>query len=317
MRRFSASGLGKSYGPVTALRGLDLELEGGTITGLVGPDGAGKTTTMRLLTGLLRPDSGRVMLDGEDVTGQRARGGRIGYMPQRFSLYPDLSVAENLRFYAELFGVRGSERRRRTARLLDFARLEAFTRRRAAALSGGMKQKLALACTLIHAPGVLLLDEPTTGVDPVSRVEFWDILGSLREEGTAILVSTPYMDEADRCDEVIVLREGRVLDRGDPAQLRSRFPHQVLEVEVSSMEAAVRVLEGTGWVRDAVPFGSRLHITVETGAADPDRVRGLLQEEGLDVQAVRRVSPGMEDVFIALAAADPAHLRQPGGGQEP
>ncbi|MFO7768357.1 MAG: ABC transporter ATP-binding protein [bacterium] len=310
MTRLAARGLGKRYGEAEALRGLDLELEPGTLTGLVGPDGAGKTTTMRLLTGLLMPDEGEVLLGGEDVTGRRARGGRIGYMPQRFSLYPDLSVSENLRFYAGLFGVRGSERRERTAGLLRFARLEEFTRRRAAALSGGMKQKLALACTLIHAPEVLLLDEPTTGVDPVSRVEFWDILHTLREEGTALLVSTPYMDEADRCSRVIVLREGRVLDRGTPEELRDRFPHAVLEAEVRPMQKALGLLDATEWVRDAVPFGGRIHVTVERGESSPERIRRMLSEGGVEAERVRRVDPGMEDVFIALSGRG----REEGGG---
>jgi ABC-2 type transport system ATP-binding protein len=242
-----------------------------------------------------------VLLADEDVTGARASSGRIGYMPQRFSLYPDLSVDENLQFYANLFGVRGRERRHRTDQLLHFARLTPFRQRRAAALSGGMKQKLALACTLIHTPEILLLDEPTTGVDPISRVELWQILLELKEEGTTILVSTPYMDEADRCDEVLVLRDGVVLDRGTPEALRSRFPHRILEVEVRPVGRATRILEHFSWIGDVVPFGTRLHLTVESGREDLEEMRRALRDEGVEVGEVRTAAPSLEDVFVALA----------------
>lgn len=302
---FRAEGLTKSYGSVSALSGLDLELEEGTITGLLGPDGAGKTTTMRLLTGLIRADAGTVWLAGADVTGRRASSGRIGYMPQRFSLYADLSVDENLRFYAHLFGVRGNERRERTERLLRFARLEPFRRRRASALSGGMRQKLALCCTLIHAPEVLLLDEPTTGVDPISRVELWDILFDLRKEGTAILVSTPYMDEADRCDRIAVLREGSVLDRGTPDELRERFPHKIVELEAEPLEVAARTLDGVGAIADVVPFGTRLHLTLAAGDVDLSGVREALEQAGVTVRGMADTEPSLEDVFVALARGVP------------
>lgn len=298
---FRAEGLTRWYGQVCALRGVDIELGSGTITGLLGPDGAGKTTTMRLLTGLIRPGEGRVWLGGEDVTGKRASSGRIGYMPQRFSLYADLSVDENLKFYANLFGIKGSERRERTDRLLGFARLTEFRRRRAAALSGGMRQKLALACTLIHAPEVLLLDEPTTGVDPISRVELWEILHELRDRGTAILVSTPYMDEADRCDSVLVLQEGVVMDRGTPSELRSRFPHTIVEVEAEPLGQAARLLEAIHWIEDVVPFGTRLHLTVPSGAADVEGVSEFLMEKGIKVGGISVTEPSLEDVFVALA----------------
>jgi len=297
-----AEGLSKSYRSHLALKSLSLKLERGTITGLLGPDGAGKTTTMRLLTGLLRADEGTVWLGDEDVTGRRASSGRIGYMPQRFSLYPDLSVDENLRFYGKLFGVRREVRKERTERLLHFARLTEFRRRRAAALSGGMKQKLALACTLIHAPEVLLLDEPTTGVDPISRLELWEILGELRGGGTAMLVSTPYMDEADRCDSVVILQEGSVLDRGAPRELRSRFPHRILEVEAEPLGLASRTLEQVEWVRDVIPFGKRLHLTVPTEETGPEQIRTLLAEAGLKVKRIAETEPSLEDVFVALAA---------------
>ncbi len=300
------TGLGKRYAGVPALEGLDLEVPEGAITGLIGPDGAGKTTVMRLLTGLIRPDRGEVWFDEREVTARRPTGGHLGYMPQRFSLYPDLTVDENLRFYAHLFGIRGRRREERTERLLAFARLEPFRRRRAAALSGGMKQKLALACTLIHSPRCLLLDEPTTGVDPVSRAEFWRILGTLREEGTALLVSTPYMDEADRCDRVVFLRSGRVLDRGSPAELRRRSALRVMEVDTPARNRAVRELEDRPWVRDVVPFGTRLHVTLTDTAPAPDEVRAALERAGLEVTEVRAVTPSLEDVFIALSGTEVA-----------
>ena len=299
-----SEGLSRSYGGVAALHGLDLELNKGAVTGLLGPDGAGKTTTMRLLTGLIRPDRGTVWLGGEDVTGRRASSGRIGYMPQRFSLYPDLSVDENLRFFAKVFGVPARVRRERSERLLHFARLTEFRRRRAAALSGGMKQKLALACTLIHAPDVLLLDEPTTGVDPISRVELWEILTDLRDEDTTILVSTPYMDEADKCDSIVILHKGMVLDRGSPADLRNRFPDQILEVEAEPLGRALRVLEKSGLVKSAVPFGTRLHLTVEASQTDTDPILDLLNDEGIRVGEIAGTQPSLEDVFVALTPGE-------------
>jgi len=299
--QLSATGLRKCYRGLPAVEALSLELEAGTILGLLGPDGAGKTTTMRLLTGLIRPDGGQVFLDSRDVTGQRASSGRIGYMPQRFSLYPDLTVEENLLFYARLFGVRRIERRERMTRLLDFARLEPFRRRRAGALSGGMKQKLALSCTLIHAPDVLLLDEPTTGVDPISRVELWDTLHQLQADGVALLVSTPYMDEADRCDEVMIMREGRVLTRGTPARLRRSFDAALFEVAVEPLGEAARLLESIDWIGEVVPFGTSLHVTLDDPQRDAAALRTLLEEAGLEVDRVDPAEPSLEDVFVALA----------------
>jgi ABC-2 type transport system ATP-binding protein len=301
-----SQGLSRSYGSLPALVDLDLELKKGEITGLLGPDGAGKTSAMRLLTGLIRPDRGTVWLGEEEVTGRRASSGRIGYMPQRFSLYPDLSVDENMRFYARVFGVPASLRKERSERLLHFARLTEFRRRRAAALSGGMKQKLALACTLIHAPEVLLLDEPTTGVDPISRIELWEILTDLREEGTTILVSTPYMDEADKCDFIVILQEGKALDRGTPAQLRERFPDQILEVEAEPLGRAARVMEESSLIKSVVPFGTRLHLTLPAGKMDVKSLVNLLNAEGVRTGEVTMTQPSLEDVFVALAPEETA-----------
>ena len=210
----------KRYNHVVAVDHLSFTVRTGGIFGLIGPDGAGKTTTMRILGALIRPDAGRCQIQGLEVTQQARRvKALIGYMPQHFALYPDLTVAENLRFFADLFLVPKSERERRYRQLLQFSRLEPFQKRKAAELSGGMKQKLALCCTLIHTPEVLILDEPTTGVDPVSRHEFWSILTELKRQGVTILISTPYMDEAARCDQVAFVHEGRVLIQDQPKKL--------------------------------------------------------------------------------------------------
>ena len=215
----------KSYGTVKAVDGITLAVERGTLYGLIGPDGAGKTTTMRTLVTLLRPDAGTLTMAGHDVTKEvSVVRGITGYMPQRFSLYPDLSVDQNLSFFADLFGVPKHEVPARKERLYRFSRLDAFSNRLAGRLSGGMKQKLALSCTLIHDPEILILDEPTTGVDPVSRTEFWEILRELKAQGVTILVSTPYMDEALQCDRVSVMHAGRILASGTPASLIEAFP---------------------------------------------------------------------------------------------
>ncbi|MBN2170181.1 MAG: ABC transporter ATP-binding protein [Candidatus Krumholzibacteriota bacterium] len=301
--------LQRAFGDRTALSGVSLSVAAGSICGLIGPDGAGKTTLMRVLCGLLRPDAGRARVLDADCARESARiKAELGYMPQRFSLYGDLSVAENLRFFADLFGVPAAERDRREARLMEFSRLGPFRYRRAGHLSGGMKQKLALCCTLIHTPRVLLLDEPTTGVDPVSRQEFWAILGELREEGLALLVSTPYMDEADRCDMVILLHAGRVIARGTPQAVAAGFPRDLREI-VGSPEALTRA---TSVLRDRGPaglavhrFGDRLHVAYDA-TRDSEAVASLLAPLG--VQAVP-VAPGIEDVFVELMGREQAVAR--------
>lgn len=299
-------GLHKSYGARPAVRGLDLAVVRGRICGLIGPDGAGKTTTMRVVCGLLRPDAGGARVLGRDSAREpRAVRERLGYMPQRFSLYPDLTVAENLRFFADLFGVPAAERVRREAELMEFSRLGPFRGRRAGQLSGGMKQKLALSCTLIHTPEVLVLDEPTTGVDPVSRREFWRILRELAGRGLALLVSTPYMDEAGLCDEVVLMHEGRAIARGTPGEVAAAFPRRLLEVRGADLPAALARLAAAP--RPGVKvhrYGDRLHV-VHDDAAQAEAVARLL--EGLDV-GLHPVAPGIEDAFVELMAA-------PAGGE--
>jgi len=290
--------LHKSYGTTAAVRGLSLTVKSGTICGLIGPDGAGKTTTMRILCGLLRPDSGTAAVLGHDCATEAQWIKRhLGYMPQRFSLYPDLTVGENLRFFAELFAVPADERTARDRDLMEFSRLEPFRRRRAGQLSGGMKQKLALSCTLIHTPQVLILDEPTTGVDPVSRREFWRILRKLAGDGLALLVSTPYMDEADLCDDVVLLHAGRAMVRGTPGEVAASFPRRLLEITGPDLPAAAARLQEAAIEGVAVQrFGDRLHLVHD------DDTQARAAEVALAGQGVRLApaTPGIEDVFVEL-----------------
>ncbi|HOX24342.1 MAG TPA: ABC transporter ATP-binding protein [Candidatus Krumholzibacteria bacterium] len=290
--------LHKSYGATAAVRGLSLAVGPGRICGLIGPDGAGKTTTMRIVCGLLAPDRGTATVLGRDCTREaRAIKSRLGYMPQRFSLYPDLTVAENLRFFADLFAVGRQERARREAELMEFSKLGPFRERRAGRLSGGMKQKLALSCTLIHTPEVLVLDEPTTGVDPVSRREFWRILRDLANRGLALLVSTPYLDEADLCDDIVLMHGGRAIARGTPAEVAAGFPRRLLEVRGPGLSAAIALLRETPVAgTDARRYGDRLHV-VYTDQDQAAAVRARLA--GLAVE-VSPVGPGIEDAFVAL-----------------
>ena len=302
------AGLVKRFGATLALDALSLRVEAGALFGLIGPDGAGKTTTIRILCGLLAPDAGSVRVAGHDVRRDSSIvKSMLGYMPQRFSLYPDLSVAENLRFYSDLFDVTRADREERTARLLRWSMLQDFTRRRARDLSGGMKQKLALACTLIHTPRVLVLDEPTTGVDAVSRREFWDILAEVRKAGVTILVSTPYMDEARRCDRVALIDRGRILAEDTPAAIPALYPYPLLLVRCDRPQAAAPILRAAdvGWLRDVQTFGDALHVAVDDASRDAPRLIAVLAAAGfLDVQ-VELTSPSLEDAFVSLMSHAP------------
>jgi len=298
-----AKGLRKSFGDVVAVDGLELEVKKGEIFGLVGPDGAGKTTTMRLLTGIMNPDAGQAEVAGFDVFRQpEALKPHIGYMPQRFSLYGDLTVAENLYFFAKVYHVPDSERIQREKELLAFSRLEPFRKRLGQHLSGGMKQKLALACTLIHTPKVLFLDEPTTGVDPVSRRDFWKILYSLLKEGVTLFVSTPYMDEAERCNRVALMDKGRIVICDTPDALKQRMRGELLEVIAEPLRTAKQIIASLPGVLEVQVFGDRMHVWVEDAAKAQPLLTAALSEKGIGVEGLRRTVPGLEDVFISLVA---------------
>jgi ABC-2 type transport system ATP-binding protein len=294
-------GVVKKYGTTRAIDGLSLSVAGGRMFGLIGPDGAGKTTAIRLLCGLLHADEGVVRVLGHDpVRDHRAVSRTVGYLSQRFSLYGDLSIEENIAFFAEIHGLRRYEQRRE--RLLELTQLAPFRHRLADRLSGGMKQKLALACTLIHEPRLIVLDEPTTGVDPVSRREFWKLLSEFLEMGITILVSTPYLDEAERCARVALLHEGRLLAHDTPDALRGSLPGRVVEVIAADQDRAVSFVQGEPGVEDVQTFGERTHVRVAPEAASDAaaRIAGRLSGAGIEVRSAREVPPSLEDVFIAL-----------------
>lgn len=296
-----AEGLTKRFGPVAAVRELTLRVARGEIFALLGPDGAGKTTTLRMLCGALTPSAGRVVIDGTDLTAdpERARA-KIGYMPQRFSLYGDLTVTENLEFYADLFEVPRRVQAERAARLLEFSGLAQFQRRLAEHLSGGMKQKLALACTLIHEPTVLLLDEPTAGVDPVSRREFWRILYDLNRRGVTVTVSTTYMDEADRCTTVGLMYNGEIIATEDPRVMQRRTRAEVVELVAAPKAVARRVLQAAPEVVSQSVVGDRFHIIVTSADAAMRALPERLAAQGATVSQARRVPPSLEDVFVTM-----------------
>ena len=289
-----------SYKSVDAVRGISFEVQPGELFGLIGPDGAGKTTTFRALATLFPVEEGMLQLAGLDVATEfRALRKRIGYMPQRFSIYPDLTVRENLLFFASLFGVPEKERPERLRSLFAFSNLEPFKDRQARNLSGGMKQKLALSCTLIHQPEILILDEPTTGVDPVSREEFWHILHELKQDGVTILVSTPYMDEADLCDRVAIMNRGRILAIDRPANLPSLFPGRLYEIETRSPVALAKRLRVLPSVKEVHTFGDRVHFTAQESGSESD-VRAQVLTVTEEDEVVKTVPPSLEDVFIYL-----------------
>jgi ABC-2 type transport system ATP-binding protein len=293
--------LTRRFKRVTAVDGLDLAVRQGEIFGLVGPDGAGKTTTIRMLCAIMDPTAGSARVAGFDtVTESEQIKRRIGYMAQRFNLYGDLSVVENLDFFADVFQVRGKVRRERKERLLHFARLVEFRKRRAAHLSGGMQKKLALACTLIHQPEIIFLDEPTTGVDPVSRREFWDILTELHLQGITIFVSTPYMDEAERCSRVGLMYRGQIVVCDEPERIKSLVTGDLMEVRTSDLrraEALVAELEG---VLEVQTYGDLLHVFVDEAGSRMESLRAALAAEGIRVTSLRETRPRMEEAFISL-----------------
>jgi ABC-2 type transport system ATP-binding protein len=295
--------LARRFGPVEAVRGASFTVARGEIFGLVGPDGAGKTTIMRMLAGVLPPDSGTIRLAGIDVVAEPERAkARLSYMAQRFGLYEDLTVGENIFFYGELFGVSRRERRRRGGELLEAAGLAAFQGRLAGRLSGGMKQKLGLVCALIHTPEVLLLDEPTTGVDPVSRRDFWAILYNLRESGVTILLSTAYLDEAERCSRLALMHEGRIRSCDAPERLKAAMPGALLSVIAADPRAAHIALAGMPGVLGRLLMGDRVHVRADDADRRIPQLRRRLAECGVAAAEIARIAPGIEDVFVALTS---------------
>jgi ABC-2 type transport system ATP-binding protein len=302
-----ASGLSRRFGAVAAVDGLGFEVRRGEMFGLIGPDGAGKTTTLRMLLGLLRPDGGEALTCGLDPWRERRRlSARVGYLSQRFSLYGDLTVDENAAFFAEIHDVR--EHRALRDALLELVRMTAFRGRLAERLSGGMKQKLALVCTLVHTPELLVLDEPTTGVDPVSRRDFWKLLARLQKDGLTILLTTPYLDEAERCTRVALVDHGRLLSLDAPDALRASLPGVMIEVVAEPRRLALETLRRLPGVAEVELFGERLHASLPDASAEraPLEAAALaarLRDAGLVVHAARPTTPSLEDVFIGRIRA--------------
>ena len=305
----SAVDVSKSFGHTRAVREINLQVQAGEIYGLVGPDGAGKTTFLRLLCGVLHPDAGEIHLGKYNVITQADQAREmIGYLAQHFALYEELTVLENLRFFAEVRGLSSTEWEPRSQEILEFVGLSDFSQRRAGQLSGGMKQKLGLAAALVHRPRVLLLDEPTTGVDPVTRQDFWQLIIRLvAQEGVAVIISTPYMDEASRCMRLGFMREGAILLEGTPKTLRARLDGRVMELLGQPLPLLRRVALADENVEDAQMFGMRLHLRVKPGSSQ-QVIRQLgpkIEAQGGEVAQLREIPPQLEDVFIALLEVPP------------
>jgi drug efflux transport system ATP-binding protein len=298
----STRGLVVRYGRITAVAGLDLDLARGEVVGLIGPDGAGKTSSLRAVAGLLRPTAGSVAVFGLDAwTYRRALHHRLGYLAQRFALYGDLTVDENAAFFGTLHRVEGWRRRRDT--LLERVGLAPFRARQADRLSGGMKQKLALACSLMHAPEILLLDEPTTGVDPVTRREFWHLLADLVADGLTLLLATPYLDEAERCTRVVLMHQARVIVDAAPRAIPELLPGTILELVAEPRETVVAALTGVAGVVDVRPFAARFHVRLDSPGAIAG-VRAALAAAGVTVAEANVIPPTLEDAFLYLTRSD-------------
>jgi drug efflux transport system ATP-binding protein len=297
-------GLSRTFGSVTAVNGLTLAVARGELFGLVGPDGSGKTTTLRMLAGILAPSAGDASVAGHSIRREpEPLKASIAYMSQRFGLYGDLTVRENLDFYADLFEVPKAERPARIRRLLEFSGLDPFLERLAEKLSGGMKQKLGLACALVHQPEILLLDEPTNGVDPVSRREFWQILYEMLKGGVTILMSTAYLDEAERCHRVGLMYQGRLVAVDTPAGVKALFRPDLVEIAVSDGWRAREALKGVPEAREVTVFGPRLHVALADRERDLPPVLRALEAAGVEPRDTRAIAPSLEDVFISVVAS--------------
>jgi ABC-2 type transport system ATP-binding protein len=302
------SGLSKSFAAERAVEGVSFEVQRGELFGLVGPDGAGKSTLLRMLAGVLRPTSGDAEVFAASVVRDPERvKGDIAYMSQRFGLYSDLTVLENLKFYADLYEVPQGERAARLERLFRFSSLEPFSSRLAGKLSGGMKQKLGLSCALVHEPRLLLLDEPTFGVDPISRRDLWLMVHEMVARGVTAVVSTAYLDEAERFDRLLLLHRGRVLDSGTPEELLSRIEGELLDVWATPLREARALLTKHPAVLGASIFGDRLHVSVRSAAGDREELERALGEAGVEVHEIAPIAPTLEDRFIeAVSKAEAA-----------
>ena len=301
MPSIGVSDLTRTFGDFTAVNAVSFDVQAGEIFGFLGPNGAGKTTTIKMLTGLLAPTSGSAVVAGVDVTtNARALSRSIGYMSQAFSLYGDLTVGENIELFAGLYGVVGNRFEQRRDWVLRMAGLEGKHDRLTADLPLGWKQRLALGCAVLHEPPVLFLDEPTSGVDPIARRAFWDLIYSLAAAGTTVLVSTHYMEEAEYCHRLILMNRGNVIAGGTPGQLRASFGEPLYELQVNNAARAVEVLKQVPGVIEAAMFGRALHVVTENSPGVEAAIVGALQSAGLDPGALHRVQPTLEDVFVSL-----------------
>jgi drug efflux transport system ATP-binding protein len=310
MEAIRTQSLTKTFGDLRAVDGLTLSVEEGEIFGLVGPDGAGKTTTMRLLAAIMDPTSGDAWVAGHHtVRESREVSNDVGYMSQRFGLYPDLTVAENIHFYADIYGVPGRGRQEKIERLLAFSNLTPFKKRQAGNLSGGMKQKLGLACALIHTPKVLFLDEPTNGVDPSSRRDFWRILYGLLRERVTIFVSTAYLDEAERAHRIALMHHGKLLAVGTPEEVKKLMRGNILEVRSSEPRRATALLREQFGAAAVGLFGDRVHVVTADPEAARAKVERILAGAELGVEGIRPVEPSLEDVFVSVLSGKTQEVR--------
>jgi ABC-2 type transport system ATP-binding protein len=292
------SNIKKSFGTVEAVRSVTININRGELFGLIGPDGAGKTTLFRTICTLLKPDEGQILVSGKNIATEVSAVRKIlGYMPQRFSLYPDLTVEQNLRFFAEIFNVTESEHKKRLDQLYGFSKLKPFKNRKAGALSGGMKQKLALSCALIHTPEILVLDEPTFGVDPVSREEFWEILAEIQREGTTIFVSTAYMEEAELCDRIAFMHLGEVINRGQPDQIIDEFFYPLYKIKGNFVRELEKFFKNLPLVHSIQLFGDAVHITFLKNPEISDWQEWQNKTRG-NLKNWQRQRPSIEDVFL-------------------
>ena len=293
--------LTRRFAGVAVVSGLNLDCAKGEVFGFVGPDGAGKTTIMRLMAAVMMPDEGSIIIEGVDVVAapELARS-HISYMPQRFGLYEDLTVDENIEFFADLFGIEPDVRDERAARLLGASGMTPFRKRRAGQLSGGMKQKLGLTCSLIHTPKVLLLDEPTAGVDPLSRRDFWRILYGLRGEGVAIVIATSYLDEAERCTRLGLLRQGQMAYCDTPEALKRLMPGEIIAIATQQAREARGVVDRLEGVKGAILMGDNVHVVVDDAGRRSGELRAALDHAGIAVDHIERIAPSIEDLFVSL-----------------